>query len=69
MTTATLERTGYARPSINWNGLTVTDLFCGAGIARGRRIEEVNFLDRDLVMHHIDGTTNPVIDSRYRVAA
>ncbi len=31
MTTATLERTGYARPTIAWNGLTVTDLFCGAG--------------------------------------
>jgi hypothetical protein len=31
MTTATLERAGYARPTIVWNGLTVTDLFCGAG--------------------------------------
>ncbi|HEY2644059.1 MAG TPA: DNA cytosine methyltransferase [Galbitalea sp.] len=31
MSTATLERTGYAQPSVPWNGLTVTDLFCGAG--------------------------------------
>lgn len=23
---------GYRRPSVPWNGLTVTDLFCGAGI-------------------------------------
>ncbi|KQQ65055.1 DNA cytosine methyltransferase [Microbacterium sp. Leaf320] len=30
--TATLERTvGYQRPDVAWNGLTVTDLFCGAG--------------------------------------
>ncbi|WP_295821595.1 DNA cytosine methyltransferase [uncultured Microbacterium sp.] len=33
MSAATLERTvvGYARPTVPWNGLTVTDLFCGAG--------------------------------------
>lgn len=30
--TATLERTiGYQQPDVAWNGLTVTDLFCGAG--------------------------------------
>ncbi|ANJ26792.1 DNA cytosine methyltransferase [Agromyces aureus] len=29
--TALLERAGYARPAVDWNGLTVTDLFCGAG--------------------------------------
>lgn len=32
MTTATLATpVGYARPTVPWNGLTVTDLFCGAG--------------------------------------
>jgi DNA (cytosine-5)-methyltransferase 1 len=31
MSTATLERIGYKQPAIAWNGLTVTDLFCGAG--------------------------------------
>lgn len=25
------ERIGYAQPAVEWNGLTVTDLFCGAG--------------------------------------
>ena len=29
--TAMLERAEYARPAFDWNGLTVTDLFCGAG--------------------------------------
>lgn len=29
--TAALERVGYAQPSVKSNGLTVTDLFCGAG--------------------------------------
>lgn len=28
---ATLERVGYTHPDVPWNGLTVTDLFCGAG--------------------------------------
>jgi DNA (cytosine-5)-methyltransferase 1 len=32
MATATLAPpVGYARPAVPWNGLTVTDLFCGAG--------------------------------------
>ncbi len=33
MTAPLLERptAGYARPTVPWNGLTVTDLFCGAG--------------------------------------
>lgn len=32
MTAAALVRpVGYARPTVPWNGLTVTDLFCGAG--------------------------------------
>lgn len=29
--TAVLERVGYKQPEVPWNGLTVTDLFCGAG--------------------------------------
>lgn len=29
--TATVERVGYKQPTVQWNGLTVTDLFCGAG--------------------------------------
>ena len=29
MTTTTT--VGYQRPTVPWNGLTVTDLFCGAG--------------------------------------
>ncbi|KSU52869.1 DNA cytosine methyltransferase [Microbacterium enclense] len=29
--TAALAPVGYARPTVPWNGLTVTDLFCGAG--------------------------------------
>lgn len=28
---AVCERVGYAQPVVPWNGLTVTDLFCGAG--------------------------------------
>lgn len=28
---AVMERVGYQQPDIAWNGLTVTDLFCGAG--------------------------------------
>ncbi|SFN66772.1 DNA cytosine methyltransferase [Mycetocola miduiensis] len=28
---AVLERVGYRQPAVEWNGLTVTDLFCGAG--------------------------------------
>lgn len=42
--TAVLERAGYAHPNIAWNGLTVTDLFCGAGgsssglVAAGYRV-------------------------------
>ena len=32
MSSATIERPiGYAHPTVSWNGLTVTDLFCGAG--------------------------------------
>jgi len=31
MTTATLTPIGYKQPTVPWNGLTVTDLFCGAG--------------------------------------
>lgn len=31
MSPATAPAVGYARPSVPWNGLTVTDLFCGAG--------------------------------------
>lgn len=29
MTIATLAPVGYKQPTIEWNGLTVTDLFCG----------------------------------------
>jgi DNA (cytosine-5)-methyltransferase 1 len=29
--TAVIAPAGYAHPSVPWNGLTVTDLFCGAG--------------------------------------
>lgn len=29
--TETLGRVGYRQPGVAWNGLTVTDLFCGAG--------------------------------------
>jgi DNA (cytosine-5)-methyltransferase 1 len=28
---ALIERVGYRQPDVAWNGLTVTDLFCGAG--------------------------------------
>lgn len=32
MSAAVAERTvGYQHPAVPWNGLTVTDLFCGAG--------------------------------------
>lgn len=31
MTTAILAPVGYKQPAVPWNGLTVTDLFCGAG--------------------------------------
>ncbi|MEQ6899252.1 DNA cytosine methyltransferase [Microbacterium sp. KR10-403] len=44
MTAAVTERIGYQHPDIPWNGLTVTDLFCGAGgsssglVAAGYRV-------------------------------
>ncbi|KEP72637.1 DNA methyltransferase, partial [Microbacterium sp. SUBG005] len=31
MSAAIAAPVGYARPTVPWNGLTVTDLFCGAG--------------------------------------
>ncbi|MCC2033092.1 DNA cytosine methyltransferase [Microbacterium allomyrinae] len=31
MTAAVADRIGYQHPAVDWNGLTVTDLFCGAG--------------------------------------
>ncbi len=31
MSTTLTSPVGYARPTVPWNGLTVTDLFCGAG--------------------------------------
>lgn len=44
MTAAVAERIGYQHPDMAWNGLTVTDLFCGAGgsssglVAAGYRV-------------------------------
>ena len=41
---AVMERVAYTKPTIGWNGLTVTDLFCGAGgsssglVAAGYRV-------------------------------
>lgn len=71
--TAVLERTvvtatqtvqrpvGYAQPTIAWNGLTVTDLFCGAGgsssglIAAGYRVViAANHWDQAIDSHQIN---------------
>jgi DNA (cytosine-5)-methyltransferase 1 len=44
MTATTAPRPGYTQPLVAWNGLTVTDLFCGAGgsssglVAAGYRV-------------------------------
>ena len=41
---ATRDNLGYRQPVVEWNGLTVTDLFCGAGgsssglVAAGYRV-------------------------------
>lgn len=63
MTAAVLDRphVGYAQPDIEWNGLTVTDLFCGAGgsssglAAAGYKIViAANHWDQAIASHQIN---------------
>lgn len=63
MTSAVLDRprAGYAQPDIEWNGLTVTDLFCGAGGSSSglrdagyRVVIAANHWDQAIASHQIN---------------
>jgi DNA (cytosine-5)-methyltransferase 1 len=58
---AALERVGYKQPDITWNGLTVTDLFCGAGgsssglVAAGFKVAiAANHWEQAIASHQIN---------------
>jgi DNA (cytosine-5)-methyltransferase 1 len=61
MSITTLKRIGYKQPNVPWNGLTVTDLFCGAGgsssglVAAGYKVViAANHWDQAIESHQIN---------------